>query len=374
MILWILKTLHHWFGVVFAAFFFVVSLSGSWLVLDKYVISPEMPEAFQGQIEDLTRVREIAFIDEILQRYPIDNLSRIEFPVRERAVFDLTLRDGQSAYLGPKTLELIDVPAPGAITQFMTRLHKNLLNPWSIGHEIVIWTGLIAIFLSVLGLIIFVPVRRSFRKNRVLLPRELTFKDVRRTHLSSGLVFSAFIIFFGVTGWIIGEPEDAKAILSASNNTSIQFSERSAILAPSEKVSGIVGEALSSFPNQRLAVIDFAKEEQKQVLYLFTKTPNDFSLSGNRQIKIELQSGGTRIISLGDGKSLASQTLDNVYSLHTGDGRSLLYKLMISILGVAVSIVSLMGLLSYALKWRMKAIRALARRRKRNAPRQESSE
>ena len=106
---------------------------------------------------------------------------------------------------------------------------------------------------------------------------------------------------------------------------------------------------------------------------LYTKQADDFALYGNERFKIDLDRGRLLQLASGDDKTFASRTLNNAYALHTGEGRSVFYKMGLSIFGVIVAIVSLMGLLSYILKWRMKFLRAVSKRRKEKASRQESS-
>ena len=356
MTLWIMKTLHHWFGAVFAAFFFVISVSGSWLVIDKYLFAPSISTAQERVEPPRTPAQESAAISKILESYPVEHISHIGFPLQERPYYHVKRGDGGVDYFDPQSLTVFKKTDYGPVTHFMTRVHKNLLNPWNIGHDIVIWTGLVAIFLAVTGLVIFIPSRRSFRKNRILLPKELSFKEVRRSHLSSGLIFSIFIVFFGATGWIIGEPEDARKVLSSS--------DEQALIMRSGDIPEIIDRVMLKLPRQKLTVLDFSKKEQEQALYLYTKKEDDFALYGNKRVKIDLDEGLVSYLSSGDNKNFASQTLNNAYSLHTGQGRSAVYKLMISILGIIVAIVSLMGLMSYILKWQMKISKVLLRRRK----------
>ena len=359
-----MRTLHHWFGAAFAAFFFVISVSGSWLVIDRYVFVPSVTtKQNQGDVIR-TPVGDSIFVSRILEAYPLERISRISFPIKEKPVYLVELTNGTAVYFEDAKLTIAGEVTPGLVTNFMVRIHTNLLNPWGIGHEIVIWTGLIAIFLSVIGLIIFIPSHRSFRKNRVLLPKELTFKDVRRTHLSSGIVFSFFIIFFGATGWMIGEPEDARQILSPSIETPLHATKEQPLILTQKNVPEIIEDAFTKLPEHTLTLVDFSRREQSQAIYLHTKTANDYTLYGTGRIKIDLSEGVISAHSLGDDKTLLSTVFHNAYSLHTGQGRNLLYKLLIAILGIVVATVSLMGLLSYSLKWRVKIIRYLSARRK----------
>ena len=364
MTLWIMKTLHHWFGVVFAAFFFVISVSGTWLVIDKYLFASSV-SAQEGQLVTArTSEQDSAFISKILPIYPAKDISQIGFPIPEEPFYYVKLRGGGMNYFHNQSLTMLKKPISGPVTHFMTRVHTNLLNPWGIGHEIVIWTGLVAIFLSVTGLVIFIPSRRSFRKNRILLPRELSFKDVRRTHLSSGIIFSVFIVFFSATGWIIGEPDEAQAMLSSSNDLLMPSSPELPEIIKTRGIGEIIEGVMLYLPHQQLMRVDFAALEQNQALYLYTKKEEDFALHGNKRIKIDLDEGVVSYLSSGENKNFTSQTLNNAYSLHTGQGRGAIYQLMIAILGVLVAIVSVMGLLSYILKWRIKISKTLSVQRK----------
>ena len=373
MMHWIMKTLHHWFGAIFAAFFFVISISGSWLVIDKYVFVPSLPVEQSQLAGSKTLEQDRAFVSKLMEIYPLEDISQIKFPIEEQPFYAVKLSNGRVDYFHKSSLAVFEKPMSGPVTKFMNRIHTNLLNPWSIGHEIVIWTGLIAIFLTVTGLLIFIPSRRSFRKNRILLPRELSFKDVRRTHLSSAVVFSGFIVFFGATGWVIGEPEAARQVLSSQEAVPIEVSETLVATIKAGDISKTLEAVKTQLPGQKITVIEFSKDIQNEAIYLHTKKADDFALHGNERFKIDLAEGKLLQLVSGDGKAFASNMLNNAYALHTGEGRSVFYKIMISILGVIVAIVSLMGLLSYILKWRMKILGALSRRQKESASRQEPS-
>ena len=312
-----MKTLHHWFGVIFAAFFFVISVSGSWLVIDKYVFVPSL-SVEQEQLDDVrASEQDGTFISNILPSYPVEHISQIGFPIEEQPFYHIELMDGRADYFHHQSLTKLEKPMSGPVTNFMSRIHKNLLNPWEAGHEIVIWTGLVAIFLTVTGLIIFIPSRRSFRKNRILLPKELSFKDVRRTHLSSGLVFSVFIAFFGATGWMIGEPEAAREMLSSSSEDSIEYSDTLAVTVKARTLPEILEDMLLLLADQRLTRIDFSKQDQDRALYLYTKKADDFALYGHQRIKIDLVDSTVLQLSSGDDKSFKSKALNNAHSLHT---------------------------------------------------------
>ena len=141
-----MRTLHHWFGAAFAAFFFVISVSGSWLVIDRYVFVPSVTtKQNQGDVIR-TPVGDSIFVSRILEAYPLERISRISFPIKEKPVYLVELTNGTAVYFEDAKLTIAGEVTPGLVTNFMVRIHTNLLNPWGIGHEIVIWTGLIAIF------------------------------------------------------------------------------------------------------------------------------------------------------------------------------------------------------------------------------------
>lgn len=364
MTLWIIKILHHWFGVAFAAFFFVISLSGVWLVLDKHVVTSITNSEFRASISAQTQTEAGNIVGDIFSSYPIDEVSQIEFPIKGRAAYVVTMRSGNTIYLTQKSLTAFQPNSSGPVARFMRRVHTNLLNPWGIGHDIVIWTGIVAIFLSVLGLLIVIPQRRSFRKNRILGPREMTFKDMRRAHLSSGLVFSVFIIFFSATGWAIGEPEEVRQILASETVSEKLSTTPIPTSIPIQNISQMIVAGMSEFPDERLTLVSITEQDQDKIIELRLGDKNDFSAQGHSQMSFELETGAVLAMSRGAELHATSRALINMYALHTGEGKGLFYKILIALLGIAVAIVSIAGLLSYILKWRIKIVKLMAKRGK----------
>jgi len=92
---WIMKTLHHWFGAIFAAFFFVISISGSWLVIDKYVFVPSVPVEQRQLAGSKTLEQDRAFVSKMMRIYPLEDISQVKFPIEEQPFYTVKLSDGR---------------------------------------------------------------------------------------------------------------------------------------------------------------------------------------------------------------------------------------------------------------------------------------
>ena len=92
MTMWILKTLHHWFGVAFAAFFFVIAISGVWVTLDRYIAATLFIPEFRASVQELSPEETAEKLGSVSQAYAPDGLLKVETPTRGRAAYKVTFK------------------------------------------------------------------------------------------------------------------------------------------------------------------------------------------------------------------------------------------------------------------------------------------
>lgn len=357
MTMWILKTLHHWFGVAFAAFFFVIAISGVWVTLDRYIAATLFIPEFRASVQELSPEETAEKLGSVSQAYAPDGLLKVETPTRGRAAYKVTFKNGETVYLNQGSLSPIPAARSGEISQFMRRLHVTLLGAFGIGHQIVVWTGLIGIVLAVMGYIIAIPQLRSFRKDRLLLPKEISFRDVRRTHLSSGVAFGAFVIFFGFTGWCIGEPDEAGLVMrsfdgSAERPTNFKMQN----MPPELQISldDIALQSAKALPDHLIRQIEFGEDESAGLIFVRMKKGRDFSSFGHSRIGFERQSGTVAFIDHGEKLGAGTRIVNAAFRFHSGYEMGIIYQIVLCVIGLVTALLSAMGLLSYCLKWKRK--------------------
>lgn len=351
---WMIKMMHHWLGVVFGAFFFVICLSGVGVTLDQMrgggnIQAVSEPLPVSQIMDDMAAFERRGLL-------PKGTQILIDLPSNTQSVYRFRTADAHVTLYadGEANVALPDRGSPAS--SFMWNVHANLLNLFGRGHGLVIWTGMVGAYVSLLGLIIFVPVRGGFRKNSVLHPQALSFREIRRAHFSSGIVFFVLVIFFGVTGWAAGAPQTASDILrpqtadlpyAPAPETAIGFDDvlKAALLGAS------VGE--------RITQIRLTQDDRREAVYVYMKSDKSMA----RRVVVDRILGVVAGQETSAPKNFSAKMNAKMAGWHSGKGHGALYKLLLCITGLIAGLIALTGFVSYIWRWKIQ-IAGLLRRRK----------
>lgn len=342
---WMLRTLHHWVGAAFAAFFFLICVSGVWLTLSSNIGETLSNKQFRQTVQLYTPAEAIEPITSIAKQYGPENVTSVSFPRRGRSAFLVERTTQPDLYLNQDTMVLIAEKDEGAFSGFMRGLHVRLLAVFGAGEGLVIATGLIVVYLVINGLIIFVPVRRSFDAKAILGPKKHSFAAYRRSHISTGLVMSGFIILFGLTGWIVGEKEPAMQVMQSFDSPERRLVT---VTPPSNETAATL---FSAFEGSRVSAASFQPQGADMFVKVqFAKRGSTFP-DGHEALVYQLGSSNVTEMQKADNIGMASVFAGNADALHTGSGLGWFYQFMLVVTGAFTALMTVWALASYGIRW-----------------------
>lgn len=342
--------MHHWLGVLFGAFFFVTCVSGVFvMVLQAFDTAPEGRQLSNAQILDDIAVFERRGL------FPDDADLIVTPPKASRAGYLFRYGNGlvqvyDDAQAAPRARN-----QGSGFATMMWNIHANLLNLFGIGHSIVIWSGMVGAYLALLGVIIFIPRRRTFRKNSILHPQELSFREVRRAHFSSGIVFFICVIFFGITGWAAGAPNVAEDILRPRLDLNKE-------LPPPENfqtLTQLLELEHSGESSERLTQIRFDLKNRESLVFVYLTAETD---ARTRRRVYSRDNGQTVSLETAVPTGFAASLNFNMAEWHSGKGGGFLAKLLLCLSGLIAGLIALTGLISYIWRWKIQIAGWLRRR------------
>lgn len=196
----ILIKLHRWLGFPLGVFFIVTLLTGILTGLEDYLI---LIEDYDQEYTQLSNTEIAHAVSVLTTRHP--SMRQLVIPKESVPYFKVRLR-GESYTYAIEDLALIEhqISNRNGFWSFILRWHRNYnlgrtKHLGLSGSEWVAWVGLLAAFISLLGLYLWWPHKRTFKLKR-LIPNNNKISSYYFSHLSSGVVTLAVILIFTLTG------------------------------------------------------------------------------------------------------------------------------------------------------------------------------
>jgi len=367
----LVKSLHRYLGLCLSIIFLIISVTGVmllwkkeylWLSVDgsKEVIAPhELPNAIKA-IEDHYADNEVLF----MQLYSED-----------LSIHKVFLSDRRYAWHTQHGEFIQQWKARERFEDLILDLHHRFLLGNKVGLNIAGFGGLLGLLLIVLGVSIWWRRRHTLSKGFMLLhifSREffVSGKGIRArlivSHGNLGAVFAVPFIVLITTGVILVYPVESRWLILESTGlkgeaniekTSISELSQTNVVSEIEHVDGglvswhdMIAIARERFPNSRIRSVQPARIgeadaiakrvvslQQERGWHRLGRTSMKFFVDGRIEIRDELK------------QAMASRVFGFSYPLHTAK-LGLLYKVFLSIVGLALTLVCLFGASSYLKK------------------------
>lgn len=338
-----LRSWHRWCGLAVLAFLLIAALSGALLVYKKelvrLLITPgaELPANY-----DTTHMARQ--LDRIVQQTEAGTLRLIKAPNSKEPYWTLTVagRNGESIVrlLSPTTLEpyrdnlwLLDSMA------FIRELHTELLTG-AVGEALLLACGVGGVFLSVTGLLIWWPTRRSFRW-RWVLPRPMPMRFVLHSHRHAGAVAALILIPVILTGSIMLWQKLVRPLLAPAPDTTLPTTLAGEV-APSQWLLA----ASAAVPDGKPTYIRLPDGSRADASIRF-RLPGEWHPNGRTSVTLETTTGKMTLGQRSDEARPARRALNQLYPLHSGYGMGWGYALLIFASGIALLWLGLSGGMSY---------------------------
>lgn len=339
----LLLSLHRWCGLIALVFLLVAAFSGSLLVykqaLIKLIITPDAQFPEQYSVQQLAPQ-----LDQIAQRIQDDSSSYlIKAPNREEPYWTLTRdADRHVQLLALDSLEsyqqqlwLLDALA------FFRHLHTELFI--GVAGEIVLLVCAIAgLFLTITGVILWWPTKRSFRW-RWVFPRTLKLAYLMHYHRHLGTLAVPALMIILLTGSIMLWQKLTKPILTALPTTQISNTIATPVTASPAQ---LLLQAHQQFPDAWPTYIRLANVNIPAATFRF-RLPNEWHSNGRTSVKIDFISGDLNLSVRSDQAPWQHKLINQNYPLHSGYGMNPVYRFFVLCGGIALVWLSITGGWSY---------------------------
>jgi uncharacterized iron-regulated membrane protein len=342
----LLSLLHRWTGGLVGLVLAVVGLSGAILVWEEqWIALPHSNEPVVQEVASLARIVDAAGPE----------LSRITFAQEGMSLHQLVFNDGSGAYLSQ---------AGHIVDRWRTQWERPELWLFDLHHHLFAgetgeWVtgiaGLIGLMFLVTGLILWWRSRRAFRLR--LLPRGWTPGPIVAHHRDIGAMASPLLLVSLVTGVLMLFAPLRATLLGAEERPRVATGVR---VDPSP--AALLAAAARRFPAAELRRLTFPTNPAAP-LTVRLRQPFEWTPNGRTQLGVE--PGGALWVEDAAQANRAARTPEKAYPLHSAKVGGLMFKLAMTLSGVALAMLGSLTTWSF---WRRRIARAASRRRPGRAP------
>lgn len=343
----LLLSLHRWCGLIALVFLLVAAFSGSLLVykqaLIKFIITSDAQFPAQYSAQDFTQ-KIAPQLDLIAQRIEQDSSAYlIKAPNSEEPYWTLTRdADRRVQLLALDSLEpyqnnlwLLDT------LSFFRYLHTELFIGIT-GEIILLVCGIAGLLLSITGVILWWPTKRSFRW-RWILPRNFKSAYLMHYHRHAGTLAVPALIIILLTGSIMLWQKLTKPILAPLPTTTISNRLSAPVNATAAQ---LLVQAQQQFPDAWPTYIRLATAENPAANFRF-RLPDEWHSNGRTSVKIDFNTGDLNLSVRSDQAPWQHQLINQNYPLHSGYGMNPVYRFFVLCGGIALIWLSITGGWSY---------------------------
>ncbi|MCK9504221.1 MAG: PepSY domain-containing protein [Porticoccaceae bacterium] len=345
-----LRRWHRWCGLAVLLFLLVAAITGSLLVYKKalirLLITPDA--ALPASLNSSDMATEL---DRIVAIIGLENVGLIKVPNSQEPYWtvipplaekDVKTEKIPIRLLAIGTLEpyknnlwLLDSLA------FIRKLHTDLL-VGEIGEALLLASTAGGLFLSITGVVIWWPTRKSFRW-RWVLPRPMARQMLIHSHRHGGVVAAAVLIIVLVTGGIMLWQKLVRPILPPVAAQPLPQSFKGGeTLNPSWYLLTAAAAVPDGWPTYiRLPGITNSEANIR------FRLPGEWHANGRTAVNFDARQGTVTLTTRSDQVSPARNVLNQLYPLHSGYGMGVVYVALIFLSGVAMLWLGISGGLSY---------------------------
>lgn len=340
------RTLHAWGGVTLALLMLLVSLTGSLLVWKEDYLRwtfPQAREAFDPTPEALARIAQAAEA-----QLDSNDIAQIEFATEDFALTKVTLMDSGFAFLDAQGRLLGRWALNERWEDWLYDLHHRLLLE-NLGLTIVGLSGVAMIVLILAGVITFWPLRRGFRQG--FWPKSGSRPHLQGAHRNIGIVETLPFLLSLITGVTLAFPDQtAKLLLEPfrGEKYSLDFSEHLDAISGGDSGEWLsaLRRAQASFPGARIRTAQVPNlASGYRVIGL--QQPGELNPRGLSKVYIDSRGGYMDVRMDSQAQHVSERMVNAGYPLHTGRLGNLPYKILLTLSGLLIATLSLLGLVSF---------------------------
>jgi uncharacterized iron-regulated membrane protein len=341
------RSLHAWGGALLALLLFTSSVTGTLLLWKQEYLKLAIPAA---RVEfDPTPETLAPLIEKIEAQLDANEILLIQLPTRNFALAKITMLDTRYAYVDTEGNIVDEWFRNERGEEWLYDLHHRLLLG-NTGLAIIGFAGATMLLLLIAGAFAFWPMRHGFRQGFRI--RGLARGHLRTAHRNIGIVEALPFGLTLVTGVVLAFPTQVEELILDPVRTSQEYSDALS-LGIDEIFGGGSGDwlpairrALATFPAGEVRSVQVANNFSGYRI-IGVKQPTEWHPDGMSRVYIDADGGWMDVRYDATVLPLIERTYNVVYPLHTGKLESLTYKILLTISGLLVALLSTLGLTSF---------------------------
>ena len=339
-----LRRLHHWMGILIAAWLVIATVSGGLLLFkDEYYgwRYPALPDAPMS-------VAANGAVTESIIASSRSRIATLALPTDSLPAYHVYYADGSEALFHPQSAERIaEWGVFDALPAFLFELHAYMLLG-EFGHTLIGLVGLIAAVNICVGFALWWQRRATFQV-RYLVPRSTRKKHLIRGHAAQGAVMSAALAVLVLSGSAMVFPGPALSGLSGLLGSSDKLRPLAEPMsAPAESIDWdyVFSAAAERFPEGQLRFVSIPAEPA-QPLVLRVRNAQELHPNGRSYVVVDPERG--EILETVDATQtgLGPITFNALYPIHAGKTGWPGYRLVLALLSLSMLYITASGVYLY---------------------------
>lgn len=350
------RQIHSWSGAVLAALLFLISATGTLLVFKDDYLRATVPEAravadlSASALTDITVRAETVFGPDVLRA--------LVFATDDLGLHKAYLTNGRSAYLSATGAVIARWDQNGRVEDWVFDLHHRLLlgdfglytaGVAGVGGSLLVLTGLYAVW----------PMRKGWRRGLKITAASRT--QLRSLHRNLGTLSAVPILLLMLTGAAMVWSSQTRAMFdwwgAPEPLPTITVSPDPGI-APINWAAGFAGAA-QAFPEAVPRMAIWPRDQGSASLRL--KQPDEWHPNGRTRFVFTGNFGQSEdALTLGAGR----EAFNAIYPIHAGNTGHGFYRFLTALIGLALTMLSLLGLISFAKRFSFTVFRKPVRSKK----------
>ena len=343
----IARSLHAWGGALLALLLFTSSVTGTLLLWKPEYLKLTVPAArvhFEPTPETLA-----SLIEGIEARIDPNEIVLIQLPTPDFALAKVTMLDTRYAYVDTQGNIVDEWFLNERWEEWLYDLHHRLLLG-NTGLAIIGFAGAAMLLLLIAGVLAFWPMRRGFRKGFRI--RGVARPHLLTAHRNIGIVEALPFGLTLATGIVLAFPTQVEELFLDPVRTTEGYSD--ALSLGVDEISG--GDSGDWLPAMRRALATFPAGEVRSVQVpsdfsgyriIGVKQPEEWHPDGMSRVYVDAAGGWMDVRYDATALPMIERAYNVVYPLHTGKLESLTYKTLLTVSGLLIALLSMLGLTSF---------------------------